>query len=1371
MQLARRKKNNVLISLASVGLAVPIFLFSAATAHANPGNSGNSGNSGNQGSGQITGELEVDLGNLTAPPGPGEQFANATDLAAAYNLDGSTVVINNSPPSQWTGQNFAEQCQLGTWPQTCIKRWGIETRWVPDNPRTIRDVQRVFQIRVRDGQWERRETETITEERTYTEVDTVTEVKTVDGTQVVRVEEELDHETRNNREEVKRSETRDGVSFDNIVLHTVTIAPQFYANRACVYQIPDPSGLNPDADGGHRWTNFGAFVREIDNALRFNPDLRFDSQYLIDRATAALALDEGAPRATLNLNQANQDCMADGAVLNVIEHTSRAIVNTGEISEWYEERFRDEERFLVRYRDETQVRTQVLRREGTREREVQQYRTAERELISTAPRYRVSSRGVPMRRDETWVLFREQQRDVWTYCRRTSNTATWDCDLPGATLEWGTINAWTNTGRTQDIVMNATNWVPVPNENSLEEFVPIPVTEAEWSDFHPIRQVEESDWNGWVRISGVPATPWRPTVWNTSHNTVIPPTFHTNGTDFIGAARENTTNYNDNQNENRTDRIVLLFHDDANHQNLGGDASTEVLLNRLRTGNFYYATGARNNPTLNTGTRIALTGADANRILAVCRAAQSEAIARAAGANVTVRSARTTGIYLTFHGINDVLHTSNSNWAMETARSSNTNLGQSLVNLSLTNNGDNSLPQGLEQWPIFAFNNQGAVQTTRQRSDVESQMFGVGNAFGYTVVCGAVANNLRSINDSDSWANNDEGWFVDEDWSEWETDNVTDWSTPGWTEWDGIDGPTGEWTEWREIPGTRTPYLVNTIDWPNIPPTVTGFWQMMSVSCNQSDFLDVVYNLPEPAQTDDEAPIIGIDTDFDIWAETNTHRNANDRWHQTFTLRSNAEPDQRIRLTFDFQTWIFDGVRSTTEGQHGGWNHIGAEYPRLTVGGVSNDPTVNVRNNDRPVFYVNNNDNNEIVIRLDFLRRDGQEGIFNVAPHNFNVLVEVLDVGDNTVRHQVVSSTAIGFTDTSATPGFISRGPGFAPSELPVAPISQDNSLDAVVIPVQNQNVVFQANTVSGSLRTHYRDYMPTILDLGDVNNPNPALAQTGTIAFYDKECPFVCIADPNNHGASVANGAVFNQRDNNATGIAWGAWLSNEAGFTNDNHFELFRHNEPLRDIVNVDVWFPLAIPGEVEYNGEAPLTTTIIRNDIPESMRRFFTMEALGDTNNPNNTNRVPLFSGSGQIGNQTNWNTSSAQGRNASIVSGLQRSFDVRSSWASTEVRGENYHDHEFNFVWEYSPNVVSLIPVFDIGFGHNDGQMSYRESEVRAAVQGRCYAHFGTDYHTPTTVRFHENTGTGTSGWINNVLWDADGDNNTRLTVDFWRAIAE
>ena len=52
----------------------------------------------------------------------------------------------------------------------------------------------------------------------------------------------------------------------------------------------------------------------------------------------------------------------------------------------------------------------------------------------------------------------------------------------------------------------------------------------------------------------------------------------------------------------------------------------------------------------------------------------------------------------------------------------------------------------------------------------------------------------------------------------------------------------------------------------------------------------------------------------------------------------------------------------------------------------------------------------------------------------------------------------------------------------------------------------------------------PAHLDFGDKSNGNPDAARSGTKGFYDKECPFDCIASSDEaNGASEANGAVDN--------------------------------------------------------------------------------------------------------------------------------------------------------------------------------------------------------------------------------------------------------
>jgi hypothetical protein len=296
----------------------------------------------------------------------------------------------------------------------------------------------------------------------------------------------------------------------------------------------------------------------------------------------------------------------------------------------------------------------------------------------------------------------------------------------------------------------------------------------------------------------------------------------------------------------------------------------------------------------------------------------------------------------------------------------------------------------------------------------------------------------------------------------------------------------------------------------------------------------------------------------------------------------------------------------------------------------------------------------------------------------------------------------------------------------------------------------------------------PSHLDFGDRSNGNADAAKSGTKGFYDKECPFDCIASSDEaDGASEANGAVEN---NGVSGTTDGSRNGAVAEETRGNRFTFFRDNDPKE--LTVDVWYPKS-EGVVDYKSSpsAAITTTVSRwaEGTPGTQTTEggkFTMKTAGGAR---------LFTDDRDPLTQKNWDTSTFSNANSTILTGLHRAFTVQASWASDEGKPQ-----VLNFKWEYAPSVSTGFST-RLGFtqkGSGDGlaAVSDEHKSVAAAIQGKCYANFGVESGADMTDLYHDNTGTGTTNGLDGTNVEGVGAGNpqdvqSNLVLQFVRAPTE
>jgi len=265
--------------------------------------------------------------------------------------------------------------------------------------------------------------------------------------------------------------------------------------------------------------------------------------------------------------------------------------------------------------------------------------------------------------------------------------------------------------------------------------------------------------------------------------------------------------------------------------------------------------------------------------------------------------------------------------------------------------------------------------------------------------------------------------------------------------------------------------------------------------------------------------------------------------------------------------------------------------------------------------------------------------------------------------------------------------------------------------------VVYQDGNYSGVVKTATTVDRPVVLQLGNPDNPNAILQNTGNASFFNKECPYECTADPTSTSATVENGGKFNVRKNgvedpNNPG-AYGATMTVANKLTNSNAFSLFRDNEPKK--LHVDVWFPVNNDREVKYDGHASISTILVKDDAGTPNNDFFKLTTLnGKSFFTNKDSQLTREESLAKFPVQKNWFTEEFTGRNEGVIDGMHNEFLVHSTWASEGNK------HTLNLTWEYRPEVISVVPVKNIGV-----QTIFKQEEITAPIEGKCFARFGTD----------------------------------------------
>lgn len=297
---------------------------------------------------------------------------------------------------------------------------------------------------------------------------------------------------------------------------------------------------------------------------------------------------------------------------------------------------------------------------------------------------------------------------------------------------------------------------------------------------------------------------------------------------------------------------------------------------------------------------------------------------------------------------------------------------------------------------------------------------------------------------------------------------------------------------------------------------------------------------------------------------------------------------------------------------------------------------------------------------------------------------------------------------------------------------------------------------------------VPARMDFGDTRNAaGTAKRKSGTLGFYDKECPYDCTpaSKTKQAGKNGANKNINNGTPSDGTKGKFGAVSEN-----NNNKFEYFRDNEPRT--ITVDLWYPKNGNG-VNYNGKKAITTTVNKWDrgtpsIDGSDGGKFTMKAQGKE----------LFKGSSALKNQRNWDATPMNTKNSTILPGQYNSFTVQSTWPSEKNR-----PHVVNVKWEYAPNVATNFATNGLGF-HNQQVGNHIEKTATrsgvknssAPIQGKCYAQFGTFDGINTESMFYKATGTGTKNTIDGKLAQGDtqkkpNDDSSNLFISFVRSTTE
>lgn len=328
---------------------------------------------------------------------------------------------------------------------------------------------------------------------------------------------------------------------------------------------------------------------------------------------------------------------------------------------------------------------------------------------------------------------------------------------------------------------------------------------------------------------------------------------------------------------------------------------------------------------------------------------------------------------------------------------------------------------------------------------------------------------------------------------------------------------------------------------------------------------------------------------------------------------------------------------------------------------------------------------------------------------------------------------------------------------------------------------------LQGSTVKVYSGARPAYLDFGDATNPVPALAASGYVGFYDKECVTNCTANPTGAGATAANDATSNASiTSNLIGKSslGGAVLNDstvrEAGTnldTNSNYFEIFRDNSTSRTI-RVNSSYPNTAGTSLSYDGSAPLSTTVNlwAGSTPDVDPNggIFSMTALGITNRsgcaatteklftgqvcgsgPVSTSRTPATQKNfGANPYSESFTNDGEQTAYSETFSGFSDKFQVAANWAS-----DANQPVILNIKWEYEPTTSVTIPS-SLGFGTILAQLGDDQSQsamgpttdITQKIDVRCYAVFGqyNSVDNNLAALTAQYTGTGTTDVLDQWL---------------------
>lgn len=317
---------------------------------------------------------------------------------------------------------------------------------------------------------------------------------------------------------------------------------------------------------------------------------------------------------------------------------------------------------------------------------------------------------------------------------------------------------------------------------------------------------------------------------------------------------------------------------------------------------------------------------------------------------------------------------------------------------------------------------------------------------------------------------------------------------------------------------------------------------------------------------------------------------------------------------------------------------------------------------------------------------------------------------------------------------------------------------------IQSSNPDTTNGTFSAVAYSKVYKTIPSRLPFGDTTNTNAAQARTGSLGFYDKECPFDCTPNSSGTSATANNGANTNTGNNKTVTTG----TIDKYGATSDTHtgnkFEYFRDN--IAKTIKLDVWYPKNANG-VTYNGEKPLTTTITRwaNGTPTidgSSGGKFTMK----------TGSRELFKGTAtKAAVQKNWDQTKVDTPTSTSLAGLHREFTVAANWASDKDKPQ-----VVNVKWEYNPQVSTRFATTGLGVNAAGNRVSGGVANIASAIEGKCYAQFGTGTSLDTRTLFQTNTGTGSTNNLDTGLIDGTPstkpvDNTNNLFINFVRATGE